>query len=86
MVKPSMARRLREAREALDDARQARDDAIVAAYEAGGGMNEIGTEVGMSHVGVAKLLERLGIRKRWMNVEDANRELERRDRLERGEQ
>lgn len=64
MLKPAMAARLREAAQALDEAQQVREDAIVAAYRAGGGMNEIAEQVGMSHTGVGKLLERLGVRER----------------------
>lgn len=65
-----MRRRLNEARDAVDEAVQAREDAIVAAYEAGGSLNEIANEVGYSHVGISKLLERLGVRRRDMTVEE----------------
>lgn len=78
-----MARLLEERRDALAEAQQARDDAIIEAYNAGGGLNEIARHVGMSQRGVSKLLERLGVRKPWLSIGDANRELERRDRLER---
>lgn len=62
---PRHARALREARDALADAEQAREDAIVAAWRSGSGsLREIGYEVGLSHVGVSKLLERLGVRAR----------------------
>jgi hypothetical protein len=80
---PATRRRLREAREAYEEAHQAREDAIVDAFQKGGGMREIGDEVGMSHGGIGKLLQRLGLRKRWMSMEDANRELQRRDEIER---
>lgn len=75
-------RRLEEVGEAYAEAVQAREDAIVDAYRKGGGMREIGEACGMSHGGVAKMLQRLGERKRWMSLEDANRELERRRRAD----
>ncbi len=75
---PSMRRRLQEAREQRDDAQQALEDAIVAAYEAGGGMREIADEVGMTHPGVSKLLERVGARRRDMTAEELRADLERR--------
>jgi DNA-binding transcriptional regulator LsrR (DeoR family) len=80
---PATRRRLAEVRDAYEEAHQAREDAIVEAYHKGGGMREIAEAVGMSHPGVGKLLERLGVRKRWLSIEDANREIERRDRIER---
>lgn len=80
-----MVRRLNEARDELQESMDARDDAIAAAWKAGGSLTEIAHEVGMSHPGVSKLLARMGVRKRWLSVEDANRELERRDAIERGE-
>lgn len=79
-LKPSVARRLRDARDALEEARHDRDDAIIEAFHSGGSMHEIGDAVGMSHVGVAKLLERLGVRKRWQTLADANREMDERER------
>lgn len=84
-IKPATERRLREAGEAFEEARLAREDAIVDAWRKGGGMREIGDIVGMSHVGVAKMLERLGFRKRWTSVVDANREYEERERRARGD-
>ena len=82
-IKPSMKEKLHEARDQLKDAEAHRAEVIVEAWRAGGGMREIGDEVGMSHNGVALLLERLGVRRRWRNLEDAVRELEKRDRLHR---
>ncbi len=75
---PSTRRRLNEAREQRDDAVHALEDAIIAAYKAGGGMREIGDQVGMSHVGVSKLLERLGVRRRDMTVEEMRADIDRR--------
>jgi transposase-like protein len=75
--------RLQEVREAYEEAHQAREDAIVEAYRKGGGMREIAEAVGMSHVGVSKMLHRLGEREPWLTMEDANRELERRRRADR---
>ena len=74
MLSPYMRRRLNDARDQHEEAVQAREDAIVAAYRAGGGMNEIGKEVGFSHVGVSKLLARLGVRRRDMSVEELRAE------------
>jgi DNA-binding transcriptional regulator LsrR (DeoR family) len=65
-----MRRRLHEVRDEHAEAVKAREDAIVAAYEAGGGMREIADEVGFSHVGISKLLERLGVRRRDMTVDE----------------
>lgn len=80
---PATRRRLGEVRDAYDEAHQAREDAIVEAYRKGGGMREIAEAVGMSHVGVAKMLHRLGEREPWMTLEQANAEIQRRDRIER---
>jgi DNA-binding NarL/FixJ family response regulator len=66
----SMVRRLHEAQEQVDEAIQAREDAIVAAYEAGGSLYEIANEVGYSHVGISKMLARLGVRRRDMTLEE----------------
>jgi transposase-like protein len=74
VVTPSMARRLREAARALEESRQVRDDAIIAAYRKGGGMREIGEAVGMSHVAVANLLKRYGVREPWTTLEQARAE------------
>lgn len=81
-ISRAMQARLREAAQALEESRQVRDDAIVAAYRKGGGMREIAEAVGMSHVGVAKLLKRLGEREPWTTDEQMLAELEARDRGE----
>lgn len=73
-----MLRRLHDAREQRDDAVQQLEDVIVAAYKDGGGMREIGLEVGMSHTGVSKLLERVGVRRTDMTVEEMREEQDRR--------
>lgn len=56
--------RLNEVRDQLEDAKQARDDAVVAAWRKGASLREVGQEVNLSVVGVSKLLERMGVRKR----------------------
>jgi DNA-binding CsgD family transcriptional regulator len=76
-----MRRRLNDARDAHDEAVQAREDAIVAAYKAGGGMREIADQVGFSHPGVSKLLERLGVRRRDMTAEELRADMDRRGQL-----
>lgn len=75
-----MERRLREAQEQLEEARDERDATIEEAWRKGGGMREIAEVVGMSHVGVSKLLERRGVRKPWDSVAAANREYEEQQR------
>lgn len=82
-MKRSTARRLQEVAEQLAEAQQAREDAIVEAFKLGGGMREIADEVGMSHRGVAKLLERLGLRRPWTVLKDIEDELAFRKRMER---
>lgn len=77
---PAHARRLREIRESYDDLLQAREDAIVEAWKAGGGMREIADEIGMSHVGVSKMLQRLGLRTPWTTLDAEQREDEERRR------
>jgi IS30 family transposase len=83
-----MRRRLEEARETYQDAVQAREDACAEAFRKGASLREIAETVGMSHQGVSKMLERMGVRQRWLSVEDANRELQRlaklREQQERG--
>lgn len=64
MVSAGTRIRLNQVRDNLAASLQAREEAIIAAYRAGGGMNEIANEVGMSYVGVARMLERLGVRER----------------------
>lgn len=73
-----MQRRLQEAREQRDEAVRTFEDAIVAAYEDGGGMREIGDEVGMTHTGVSKLLARLGARRRDMTWREMRADEDRR--------
>jgi DNA-binding phage protein len=82
-MKRSTARALQDAAEALREAREARDDAIIEAFRKGGGMREIADEVGMSYRGVAKLLERAGVRKPWTVLKDIEDELAFRERMER---
>lgn len=72
-----MRKRLEEARQQLEDAQRAREQACAAAFKDGASLNEIAWAVGMSHEGVSKMLDRMGVRKRWLSVEEANRELQR---------
>jgi DNA-binding transcriptional regulator LsrR (DeoR family) len=72
-----MRRRLEEAREQLEASQRTREEACAAAFASGASLNEIAEAVGMSHQGVSKMLARLGVRERWLSVEDANRELRR---------
>ena len=69
-------KRLRDAAQAADEAREAKEDAIVAAYKAGGGMREIAREVGMDHVSISKMLQRLGAREPKQTAEELRRELD----------
>jgi IS30 family transposase len=84
-----MRRLLEEARQSYDEAVRGREDACAEAFRKGASLNEIAAAVGMSHQGVSKMLERTGVRQRWLSVEDANRELKRladlRERHKRGE-
>lgn len=59
-----MRRRLEEAGEAYDEAQRTREELVVEAWQKKGGIREIADACGMSHTGVAKLLERLGVRRR----------------------
>lgn len=57
-VDPGHRRRLRRARKAIEAALVERDEAIRAARQDGESLRAIAIEVGLTHVGVAKLLER----------------------------
>lgn len=59
-----MVRRLNEARQAFEESRQVREDVVVEAWKKGGSLREIAEASGMTHQGVSKMLERLGIRDR----------------------
>lgn len=89
MLTRAIRRRLEEAREQLEAAHRTREEACAAAWKAGASLNEIAEAVGMSHQGVSKMLERIGVRQRWLSIEEANRELRRlselRERHRRGE-
>jgi uncharacterized coiled-coil DUF342 family protein len=52
----ALARRLRRASELLDRHRQGRDQLIREAHEAGASYREIAAAVGLSHVGVMKIV------------------------------
>lgn len=85
-VPPDLERRLRDCRdrgEQIEKDRwqhaQEREHLVIEAWKAGGGIREIGELVGMSHVGVSKLLQRTGTREPWgpdTTPEDINRELD----------
>lgn len=77
------AKLLQERAQALAEAQEAYEDAMTEVFHAGAGIREIAREVGRDHSHVSRLLERIGVRKRWLSLEDANRELDRRDALER---
>lgn len=74
VLNPTMRRRLKDARKAYEEAVQAREDAVVAGYNAGGSLREIAEAAGMSHVGVAKMLKRLGARRTATTIDELNRE------------
>lgn len=85
-MKRSTAKKLSERKVALAEAQDAFNDAVVEAFQQGASLREIARELDVDHVTISRLLERLGVRKRWLSMADANRELDRRDRLARGEQ
>lgn len=55
---PRMAQRLARAVGKASDARRERDELIVRAYISGATLREIGEAIGMSHVGVKKIIDR----------------------------
>lgn len=55
---PDLAKRLRRAGERVDADLVERDKLIARAYFAGASLREIGEAVGISHVGVKKILDR----------------------------
>lgn len=55
---PRMAKRLARAVGKASDARRERDELIVRAYIAGATLREIGEAVGITHVGVKKIIDR----------------------------
>lgn len=78
-ISPSLRARMRDVADRIDEATAERQDLVVEAWKAGGGIREIGEAIGMSHVGVSKMLERLGERDRWTldtPDEDVRRELD----------
>ena len=84
-VPPDLERRLRDVRERGEQIEadrwahaQEREAIVIEAWKAGGGIREIGELVGMSHVGVSKLLERTGTRAKLTLDDDerAARELD----------
>lgn len=79
-MKPATAKNLERRYQAMQDAKQAWDDAVIAAYNEGNSLNAIGKAAGTSHVQISNILQRLGVRKKWRTIGDANRELEQRQR------
>lgn len=68
----AMIEKLQAAAASKVDAQTSLEDTVIEAWKAGGGIREIADPVGMTHTGVAKLLERRGIRDR-LRYEEADR-------------
>lgn len=58
MLTPERTRQLRNAAKKLDQALAVRDLLVRTAWAEGGGLREIAREVGLSHAGVKKIVER----------------------------
>jgi IS30 family transposase len=73
-IPPALLREMNDCRDRWHQADADRERLVVAAWKAGGGIREIAVEVGMSHVGVSKMLQRLGVREPLtLSGEDAER-------------
>lgn len=57
-IDPALAKRVRATAQAAEKKRQERDALITQAHLAGASLREIGELVGLSHVGVMKILNR----------------------------
>lgn len=57
-IDPALAKRVRAVAQAAEKKRQERDELILAAHAAGASLREIGDLVGLSHVGVMKIVKR----------------------------
>lgn len=57
-IDPALAKRVRAVAQAAERKRQERDQLILEAHEAGASLREIGELVGLSHVGVMKIVNR----------------------------
>jgi hypothetical protein len=62
-IPPALLREMNDCRDRWRQADADRERLVVAGWKAGGGIREIAVEVGMSHVGVSRMLNRLGVRK-----------------------
>jgi DNA-binding NarL/FixJ family response regulator len=71
-LKPKMRAALQQAAAEVKDAEERRNQLIAEAWQQGGSLREIGEEVGLTHTGISKLLERMGVRRR-ISPEEANR-------------
>lgn len=93
-IDPALAKRVRAVAQAAEKKRQERDELILAAHAAGASLREIGDLVGLSHVGVKKIIDRKDEIVRNKTADDAvrdrlnaiKRERERQAREARGEQ
>lgn len=57
-IDPALAKRVRAVAQAAEKKRQERDELILEAHGAGASLREIGDLVGLSHVGVMKIVKR----------------------------
>lgn len=57
-IDPALAKRVRAVAQAAEKKRQERDELILAAHAAGASLREIGDLVGLSHVGVMKIVKK----------------------------
>lgn len=57
-IDPALAKRVRAVAQAAEKKRQERDELILAAHAAGASLREIGELVGLSHVGVMKIVKK----------------------------
>lgn len=57
-IDPALAKRVRAAAQAAEKKRQERDDLILKAHADGASLREIGALVGLSHVGVMKIVNK----------------------------
>lgn len=57
-IDPALAKRVRSVAQAAEKKRQERDQLILDAHEAGASLREIADLVGLSHVGVMKIVNR----------------------------
>lgn len=59
----NLEQQLRALAKEIEDATALREELVVKAWKRGGGIREIADLAGLSHPGVSKMLDRLGVRR-----------------------